>query len=365
MSFCGKWKNSSPRGWALLACAAGMVALAPVDAFADPEEDSGQQADRATFQVFGRTLNTVINRSVQRQILIGRGIIQRTDAGDSTQQVVTGTDGAQVFSGPFSIYANAAYSNHDVKLRDLRSDEDVYTGLIGIDAFAHEKLLLGISVGYTDLRNDQLSNFVGGQFNTRTRSDTLTLAVYGAYITTDTTFVDVSFGYHQIDRSQQTFSVATGAPIFAASADDDAYFIGANFNYINTFGSWTVGGLIGFQATRVSESGFTDSIGGLVAPKDKRMDALFTAKAEVGYRFDKIRPYTSIAYEHSPSTRQISVGAGAASGLEVNDDRSNVRLALGVDVDVGPFTLSAELQTVQLYKQHDEVGGFVNAKFNF
>lgn len=350
----------------MLACASGLVLLAPLEAAADPEEDSGQQAERSTFQIFGRTLNTVINRSVQRQVLVSRGFIQRTEAdGPSGQQVVAGTDGGQVFSGPFSMYVNGAYSNHDVKLRDLRSDEDVFTGLIGMDAFLHDKLLLGLSAGYTDLSNDQLSTFVGGVFNTRTRTNTFTIAAYGAYITTDTTFVDVTVGYHSISRSQQTFTVATGAPIFAASPDDDAYFIGANFNYINAFGAWTVGGQLGFQATRVSESGFTDSIGGLVSPQDKRLDALLTVKAEVGYRFDMVRPYTSIAYEHAPTTRQISVGAGGASGLEVNDDRSNVRLALGVDVDVGPFTLSAEVQTVQLYKKHDEIGGFVNAKFNF
>jgi len=347
----------------IVAAAGGALLCWSEPATASPEDSQARAGDRNTVGQTTRATGKNIGRSVNRKLTRDR-TGRRSDAEDAAPVTVAGTDGAQTFSGPFSIYVNTAYSNHDVKLRDLRSDQDLYTGLFGIDAFVHDKLLVGLTFGYSDLSETTLSNF-GALFRTKTDADTISIAAYGAYILTDKFYIDTSFGYHSIDRRQFSTVAATGAPVFAARMDDDAYFLASNVNYVNNINGWTIGGQLGLQATRFSEGSFTNSIGGAITAADKRLDALVTMKVDVGYQFEMVRPYASVAYEFSPTPRQVSAGAAAASGLQVSDDRGNGRLALGIDVDVGPFTLSAEVQAIVLYEKHDEVGGFLNAKFNF
>jgi hypothetical protein len=216
----------------------------------------------------------------------------------------------------------------------LGFESDGHSGLAGADRlFFGDRLLLGLSGGYTTLSADTVHNGGGEEH------DGYTLAPYAALLLSDIFSIDASGGYAALDYDQHRVSPTDGTAT-RSSFDADRWFIAGNVNASVTRGSWLGSLRVGAAHASERQDAYAESgsaasaLGGTLRSVREREIHLtqLVVGGEAAYSGSNVEPYVMVAY-HNDLDREDDTGAGGMPGafsvVQPTDD-DEVQLGLGL-----------------------------------
>ena len=155
--------------------------------------------------------------------------------------------------------------------RDVTTFQDGYKSTIlgftaGVDYRVSRQAVVGTAISYSNTHGDFTN---GGDFNT----NTLGFTMFGSYLPTDRTFVQVSGGYtnnnYLVSRASQAFipGVAGGPDrnlngLPSSSSNGDVFSLHALAGYDHPIGMFTVGPRLGFNYTNTHVHDLSETSGG-------------------------------------------------------------------------------------------------------
>ena len=207
--------------------------------------------------------------------------------------------------------------------------------MVGADFQPMENAVLGLSAGYN--HDDIETTFNGGKVKT----DTATVAAYGAMALAGGLSVDAVLGYSDLNTTQNRLSLfiagfsdpfaalAPGTPI---DSDVDATRL---FGAINLNGFWNprhflVSATVGYLYSETDQDSFTESGGGVsvTRPGETFVLSQWHAGATLGYDFGTfLEPYAGADYSYDISREEVTVGTGLQQPA---NDRSELIYRIGM-----------------------------------
>lgn len=307
---------------------------------------SGQNAAGATVvaPTVSKTITTsnVSNISAHLDALIGGGFgggfgggAITSDAGSAKQSVSlfdtakakgnsAGNDRKDV-----SVWANGSFTWVDNSAAGSNFDGDVGTLNIGIDKWFNDKLLAGVSVGYS--KTDISTTFNSGTYE----EDTVTLAPYGLIKFTDNFNVAGTFGHSWGDVDQNRQNGAT-----TSSTDAETWFAAGTATYSKTFDKLGLAGRVGYLWADRDTDGYIESNNNVVAAT-----AAETSQGRIGaeasYLFEtgsvNLSPFASVdyLYDFEDEINNDADAFDTGLGLRIGSKDGSVDGSISVKTQLG------------------------------
>ncbi len=265
-----------------------------------------------------------------------------------------------------SAWVNTGYRNYHSDAGGVSSKSNIYSGLAGMDFVVSERIIVGVSTGYTTSRSR--ANFVAAAgptvFESNSTLDDWTIASYGAALLTDNVFIDVTGG---MTFSEQRLNTLSDTNVVTESGDQDAdtAFISLNVNYAKDFDKINVLAAVGYNySINRADSFLSDQ--GIVLPGSVRANSSMTLGGEVGYQFTGYAPYALAALEIDLARNPRGGGDFLLGAPVAETDESGMRLGFGVDFEVSDnFVGSFELSKVLGKEGVVDTSGFLNVYITF
>lgn len=221
--------------------------------------------------------------------------------------------------------------------RDVTTFQDGYkSNIFGITAGADYRfdrsLVAGAAISYSNTHGDFRS---GGDFNT----NTLGIVLFGSYLPTDRTFVQISGGYthnnYLIARAAQAFIPGVGADPSrslsgapGSSSDGDVLSFNAVVGYDHPIGMFTVGPRVGFNYTNTHIHDYAETSGGGLGLRydDQWINSVQSvfgvqAQAAIGTTFGVLVPQINADYIHEFANSQRFITASFVEDLRATPTR--------------------------------------------
>jgi hypothetical protein len=216
----------------------------------------------------------------------------------------------------------------------LGFESDAHNALAGADRlFFGDRLLLGLSGGYTALSADTTHNG-GGEEN-----DGYSVVPYAALLLTDIFSIDASGGYTALDYDQNRVSPTDGT-LTTSTFDADRWFIAGNVNATLARGNWIGNLRLGAAHANERQDAYAEvgsaasALGGTLRSVREREIHLtqLVVGGEIAYGGPTVEPYVMVAY-HNDLDREDDPGAGGMPGtfrvVQPSDD-DEVQIGLGL-----------------------------------
>lgn len=229
--------------------------------------------------------------------------------------------------------------------RDVTTFQDGYKSMIlgitaGADYRFNRQTVAGLAVNYANTHGDFKN---GGDFNT----NTIGMILFGSYLPTDRTFVQVTGGYtrnnYLVSRAAQAFIPGVGGPdrtlagTPSSNSNGDVFRASVLSGYDHPIGMFTVGPRVGVTYTNTHISEYSETSGGGLGLKfdDQWVNSLQSvlgvqAQAAISTSMGVLVPQANADYIHefANSQRHINVSF-------VEDNRANpLKFAFQNDVPV-------------------------------
>jgi uncharacterized protein YhjY with autotransporter beta-barrel domain len=221
--------------------------------------------------------------------------------------------------------------------RDVTTFQDGYKSTIlgitaGVDYRFTRQLVAGTAISYSNTHGDFTN---GGDFNT----NTLGLTLFGTYLPTDRTFVQVTGGYNRnnylVSRAAQAFipGIAGGpdrnlSGLPSSNSNGDVFSVHALAGYDHPVGMFTVGPRLGINYTNTHITDFSETSGGGLGLRydDQWVNSLQSvvgvlAQAAFSTGIGVLVPQVNADYIHEFANSQRFITASFVEDLRANPTR--------------------------------------------
>ena len=334
-------KISVERG-ALLAATLGMSLVGfAATAFAflpPPEEDNSTTVTQgATTQGSAQQVTGIISDRLNSETVDG------SQGSGSASLDITGKAAGST-PATRGLWFNAAATSIDDDHVGANYDGDIYTFLVGYDAFVGDKLRVGLAAGFERILVD--TNYNNGSV----KSDAWTIAPYLAYQINDMLSVNASVG-----RTWASYDInhATSA---VGSTDGERWFGAANLVARQTSGQWRFSETLGYFYVTETQDAYTETgIGALVVPESTRHVGQLRIGGKAGYEipvsFGSVTPFVSARAEYDVSKSADPI---LTSGATVSQDDTGATFGAGVKAAMGDnMTFSLEATTTAFRNDYE------------
>jgi uncharacterized protein YhjY with autotransporter beta-barrel domain len=218
--------------------------------------------------------------------------------------------------------------------RDVTTFQDGYNSTIlgitaGVDYRFSRQLVAGSAISYSNTHGDFKN---GGDFNT----NSIGITLFGSYLPTDRTFVQVSGGYtnnnYLVSRVATAFipGVGGGADrslngLPSSSTNGDVFSLNAIAGYDHPIGMFTVGPRVGFNYTNTHIHDFTETSGGGLGLKYEdqwinSVQSVLGAQGQAAFSTDLgvLVPQVNADYIHEFANSQRLIRASFVEDLRAN-----------------------------------------------
>ncbi len=292
--------------------------------------------------------------------------------------VVAGTDG---HSGGFfsdfwsdvAVWSNLSSLTIDDTPLDFEADSRIMSGLIGMDKFVTENILVGAVVGLTSGDTDAIASLAGGQVSLRTDTKTHLISVYGAYVLNDFVYFDAAFGVSDEEVSTTGITVATGNLNVQNDTTGSTRFGSVGATVAVPFEEvWLMTGNISYLRSITKLGAIRDNVSNVTIGGQGSDSAILTLGTQVARAFQggSFVPYAGFAFEKNYQDQVIGLplGAAGASGLtdQQTNDQSQGIITVGLDFfPADNLSVSMEGQRFVMRDSQKSWGGFFNFRYNF
>lgn len=208
----------------------------------------------------------------------------------------TGVAAGEGMLANVTVFTSLGYSFVDDDFSGARYDSDTISVSYGGDYTVSDKLILGLSGGYSNTDTDTKFNSGGSD------TDSWTLSPYVAYRINDMFSIDVSGGYSESES--ENHRVAGGVRI-TGDQDSDIHFFAVNGRVAKWFGNIGVNGNIGYIYSKSETDNMTESNANFVAGAKDTFEQLEIG-AQVSYYTERYMPYFSVAYRNELGRENIA-----------------------------------------------------------
>ncbi|MGB1111282.1 MAG: autotransporter outer membrane beta-barrel domain-containing protein, partial [Gammaproteobacteria bacterium] len=247
--------------------------------------------------------------------------------------------------GPIGVWGSYSYSRLDHDHAAARFDGEQHAGLVGVDFFPSESVLLGVSVGYD--MGDIDTQFNGGNVE----NDGFTIAPYLGLTLGDTTYADLTLGMSFVEYDQRRTSAA-GTQV-TSSVDSDRLFLTANLNHAYPISDkLAITARAGVLYAEEDTDAFTES-DGTVNPSRKVDLTQIQLGGEVSYLFNpSTEGFVNLAYNNDVSSTSTSITTTTSQPFQDDDE---FVLGLGARTQIDD-SISAGVEFTQIIdrKNYDE-----------
>ena len=201
------------------------------------------------------------------------------------------------FEYPFGLWASYQRSDFADEFASTQFDSNSNTLFVGADFSPWDGFLGGVAFGYEKVDTD--TTFNGGQQESSSYSVVPYLGLLlsdHVDVPFDLTF-DMALGYSVVDIDQ--FRV-TGGTRVTSTTDSERWFLASNVAASQTYGSWYLGGRLGFLVAKDNQDGFVESDTTVNADQSTRLGRV-SIGADVAYLWDAFEPFVNAAYQYDYS----------------------------------------------------------------
>lgn len=221
-------------------------------------------------------------------------------------------------------------------------DSRTNAGLVGVDTFLGERVLVGAAFGYEDSKSETPYN--GGEVNT----DGFSINPYAALMLSDWLSVDVIGGRAWLDNDQFRVAPLDGSRT-TASFDSRRYFVASNVNALTVMGDFLLGLSAGYLYTEQNDDAYTETGSNARSVQKRTLDlSQFSTTGTVGYDFGGADAYGFLTYRRDLSRSDGAEAGGLPSGLAVQP-ADNDEFEYGVGFNIAAYgAVSGGLQFSQV-----------------
>ena len=292
--------------------------------------------------------------------------------------VVAGTDdhSGGFFSDFWSdvaVWGNVSSLSIEDTPLDFEADSRIMSGLIGMDKFIMDNVLVGAVIGLTSGDTDAVASLAGGRVGLRTDTKTHLVSVYGAYVVNDFVYLDATLGVADEEVSTTGITLATGALNVQNDTTGSTRFGSIGATVAVPFEDvWLVTGNVSFLRSITNLGAIRDNVSNATVDEQGSDSAILTLGAQVARAFQggNLVPYAGFAFEKNYQDQFIGLptGAAGASGLtdQQTNDQSQGIITVGMDFfPADSLTVSMEGQRFVMRDSQKAWGGFFNLRYNF
>jgi outer membrane autotransporter protein len=266
-----------------------------------PLSDEERSPQRLKVNV--KQISTPVGDHAARSVSIGRSSndtfrkplirIGAMETNDSTG-ISAGEQGTSL--PRWGIWTNFSYTSTDDSNPSTEADGDLYDYIIGADYKISEKIVVGLTLTYEDMKTTTTYN--SGEVN----SDGYTLTPYFAMQINDYFGFDVNGGYSRISLDQTRND--EGFPI-TSSPDADRYFFAMNANGNYKIKDWNFAGNLGYIYAKEDQDSFIESNGYAFSSSTVKLGQIY-CNVEAAYSFESVEPHLNLGYEYDTTYDQTT-----------------------------------------------------------
>jgi outer membrane autotransporter protein len=244
-------------------------------------------------------------------------------------------------------FASLSFNNAEDDFVSTAYDSDTTSFSFGVDKSMSDKMIVGISAGYSS--TDTSTTFNAGSSDTTGWN----LAPYLSYVVNDMISLDASVGYSSSESDNSRVSAGT---TITGTQDSSSKFASLGINAAKWMDNLGLSANAGYTWSGSDSDGFTESNGTVISSSSSTFKQIHLG-GQVSYYTEKAMPYASLTWQKELGKERVAVAAGQATP---SNDADELVLGLGLSF-FGEGAVSGGISGSKTFSRDNFDGSMISA----